>query len=153
MKETLMTRETDAAWLAGIIDGEGCICGYWTNRHNKTGGNVHVDVRIQATSMAMISRVFEICEKNDIEAYVETGGLWRPLSTKPTYRIGIRKRAEVSKLFALIRPYLVVKLPEVDFAMSWFEKWGDQRGNHQRKAEHDEKILFFNTLRDLKKIA
>ena len=58
-----MVENVEIAWLAGIIDGEGCIYGHWQNRRNASGGNVCIEIRVQATSMAMISKVAEICQK------------------------------------------------------------------------------------------
>lgn len=148
-----MLKDTDIAWLAGIVDGEGCIYGHWINRgRHATGGNVCVEIRIEATSAAMIQRVQQICDAAGIFATVDLNRL-RPKATKPSSRVNIRRREDVVAFLKLIRPYLVVKSSEADVALSWYTKWGDQRGTGVERATKSEKIVLFDALRALKKTA
>lgn len=146
-----MITDVQIAWLAGIIDGEGCIYGAWANRgRHSTGGSMGAQVRVQATSMAMISRVAEICAQADICAVVELGS-WRPLSNRACHRVSIRKISDVVRFLRLVRPYLVVKTDQTDFVIKWYEKWGDQRRQGAARASREEKIVFFDTLRAMKR--
>lgn len=147
-----MVKNTDLAWLAGIVDGEGCIYGHWLNRRNATGGNVCVEIRIQVTSLTMIAKVGEICRELGVVFTVDEGQM-RPKSTKPAHRINIRRQADVVLFLRNIQPYLVVKAEEARTAVSWYEKWGDQRGRQKARATQDDKIVLFDMLRNLKKTA
>ena len=147
-----MTIETDLAWVAGIVDGEGCIYGHWTNRSKANGGNVCVEIRIQSTSMAMITKIVEICTALGIHVTFEDTR-WRNKSTKPAHRVSIRRQAEVLRFLRAVRPYLIVKGAEADVAIEWYERWGDQRGINKPRATQDEKVAMFDRLRFLKKVA
>jgi hypothetical protein len=148
-----MIKDTDIAWLAGIVDGEGCICGHWGNRGRyATGGSLSVEIRIEATSAVMISKVQQICQSVGIIVSVDLNR-WRPKATKPACRVNVRRREAVVKFLEMIRPYLVVKAAEADLVLSWYAKWGDQRGKPNGRATAMEKIVMFDALRSLKKTA
>lgn len=148
-----MVKDTDLAWLAGIVDGEGCIYGHWSNRgRHSTGGNVSVEIRIEATSSRMITRAAEICDALGIPISIDIGRL-RKTSTKSSNRLNIRKRVAVVAFLRAILPYLQVKDHEAMACISWYEKWGDQRGIGKLTASHDEKITLFESLRQMKRTA
>lgn len=148
-----MIRDVEIAWLAGIVDGEGCIYGHRINQGRyATGGNICIEVRIQATSLAMINKIAEICDGIGVIYSIENSR-WLAKSTKPAHRICIGRAAEVSRFLTAIFPYLVVKQREAEVALSWYAKWGDQRGANKRRATLEEKIVLFDSLRALKKTA
>lgn len=144
-----MATDLELAWLAGIIDGEGCICGHWINRKNKSGGNLSIEIRVEATSLAMITRIAEICESIGIGFSVD-GARLHLRSTKTAHRINIRRQKDVLAFLVSIRPFLVVKLGEADVAIAWYERWGDQRGRFKVRATLEQKQVVCETLKSLK---
>lgn len=148
-----MATEVQIGWLAGIIDGEGCICGHWTNRGKySTGGSVSVEVRVDATSLAMIMKIASICTDLGV-AFALEGPRMAKLSKRPAHRISVRRRADVVRLLSILREHLVVKQQEADATIEFYVAFGEQRGNHNRKASLGDKVLIFEKLRDLKKTA
>ncbi len=78
----------DIAWLAGIIDGEGCV-----TVHRDSERGMSCRVTIESISEAMHRKVVAILVDNVI-AYSTKGPLPRPRSTRPSYRIRVyRKQA------------------------------------------------------------
>lgn len=140
-----MIKDTDIAWLAGIMDGEGCICGHWANRGRySTGGTVAVEVRIEATSFAMIAKVAEIYEALGV-VFTFDGERRAPLSTKTAQRLNVRRKAEVAKLLKALLPYLIVKKAEAEAAIEWTTCKGRQTA--------DDKVVFFTKMKALKRNA
>ena len=147
-----MVKEVELAWLAGILDGEGSVFAQMVNKCNNTGGNLSFEIRVEATSAAMIMKIARLYERLDLKFTFEADR-WHKRSTKPAYRVVVYRTQSLLRLIKLVRPYLVVKGPEVDLVESWYEKWGDQRGNHDRKASLHDKLVYLNAVRELRKTA
>lgn len=148
-----MATEAELGWLAGIIDGEGCIYGHWINRYrSNTGGNVVVEVRVESSSLAMIAKVILICDDIDVHCTFD-GNRRQKGSTKASHRAEIRRQGDVLKFLCVLRNYLVVKQSEADVAIAFYERFGDQRRSRSGRATLDEKVVLFDTLRSLKKTA
>ena len=69
-----MSRETDLAWFAGIIDGEGCIRGYRTKViKGKSGVNLSVTVQMTSkrtiVNLKRIAKMGTILEKKRVKHY------------------------------------------------------------------------------------
>lgn len=73
-----MATEAELGWLAGIIDGEGCIYAHWQNKRKySTGGNVSVEIRVEAVSFVMISKCASICDGIGVGYTIESGRMAR----------------------------------------------------------------------------
>ena len=148
-----MADKTQIAWAAGIIDGEGCICGVSKNVHRKSGQfSVAVDIRVQTVSFAMISKLAQLCDDLEVGYQIERPR-WFPKSTRIAHRINIRRRIDVVRFLQSVRPYLVVKKAEADLVLLWYQNWNDQRGFGKKRADCNEKLIFLEELRHLKRIA
>lgn len=89
-------KPTDRAWLAGIVDGEGCI--YIFKRSKKGRGKLRACIELQSTTPVM--------QLNSINL-LKTGNI----SNKGvnTTRLTLGKNHEIVAFLELIIPYLVVK--------------------------------------------
>src|SRR5438046_556353 len=96
----------EVAWLAGILDGEGCL----TTKNTSQRGLTCV-VTIESVSRAMTDEVQRILTKNGIPFVVE-GPLWRRNSTRSSIRVRIHRKNAVLDFCNLLLPYSVVKSPE-----------------------------------------
>jgi hypothetical protein len=100
-----------AAWLAGILDGEGCI-----NLYKKEHA---VQIRITNTSLAMIERA------EDVSALL--GIRWNIHLRQPNHGLGVllrhdlytSDRANVRHLLYTVRPYLTAKYDKANEALEW----------------------------------
>jgi hypothetical protein len=149
-----MTSDLELGWLAGIIDGEGSLGVYWANKGKyTTGGNVYAEVRIEVSSFAMVSRFAAILDGLAI-GYRLAGPTQKGKATnKPTYRLAVYRRGDVVSLLHWLRPALIVKAPEADAILQWYERWPEQRGNHPHRASHNEKVVFYEEVKRLKRTA
>ena len=137
-----MVTATDLAWLAGIIDGEGCI----TARQNSIR-SLGFRVTIESVSTVMIEKVRNILHQCDVE-YRTEGPMWRERSTRPSHRVKVDKKQAVQKLCNLILPYSVVKKSELTLVRGYLDK---ATGVYYSATEEDLKVLI--QLRELKKVA
>jgi len=97
----------ERAWLAGILDGEGCL----TSKRNSPRGLTCV-ITIEGVSEAMMQRVRQVLEDAGID-YVTEGPLMRKRSTRPSHRVRVHRKLAVFAFCNLVLPYSVVKRPEL----------------------------------------
>jgi len=137
----------DLAWLAGIIDGEGCI---FARKVNKVA-NVDCRVAIQAASIRMIDDVSRIYDRYGI-AYTREMRT-RPRHNRSMHKVDIWRRAHVCKLLRLLLPYLRVKDREAEVVLEWFGKFPNEKPSGSRKSTFKQRMRFIETVKRLKKTA
>ncbi len=98
--------ETEKAYLAGIFDGEGNI-GYY-----KANGSHAIYVQITNTDSRVISWLVSRIDYG----YVKTRK--RHVNRKPVWEWLIRNRDNAIEFLNTIKPYLVIKLDQVDLLLS-----------------------------------
>lgn len=98
-------QETEAAYVAGIIDGEGSLTLAHRKRNEERGWeSIEPNVRISNTNLALMEYLSALL---GARSYVALG---RPKSHwKPQYTISISAFAEIAALLERIMPYLVIK--------------------------------------------
>jgi hypothetical protein len=92
--------ETDLAWAAGFIDGEGCVS------FSRCSGYRQIKVRVAQTRLEPLKRL-----RSMFGGHISDGA--RQNSTMPTWLWQIGGRKRVGEAHDLLRPYLMVK--GVDF--------------------------------------
>lgn len=98
-----MLSVAEAAWLAGIFDGEGCIS---FTRRNK--GSATPCVSVCNTSKSMIMKICMLYRECEI-AFDVTDRLINHPTKKPIYVVRVSRLKSVIKLTDEIIPYLVNK--------------------------------------------
>lgn len=107
-------------WLAGIIDGEGCITIY----KGSTKGHlaVRTDIRVESTDLPMI----ELCASLMGEAvgrHLTIGKpLMRPSSTRPAWRVQIHRKGELLQFLEFIASALVTKRREAELVIQYLRR-------------------------------
>ena len=131
-----ISREADLAWLAGIIDGEGCI--ELTLKAAKNGKKYMMPkVRIYNTDIRMIEKVSLIYERHNLVFFYSLGNNGEKHSErtgrkwKTQIGICIASQGTTAKLLGLILPYLgnKRKMAEIVIAMVDFLKQFPKGGN------------------------
>jgi LAGLIDADG endonuclease len=129
-----MNTNTDLAWAAGIVDGEGCIaiCRY-QNKRGSRKDYLHAILQIGNTDPRMLVKIQSMFG-GKIGTSKVTG-----LRTRPIYswRAISSKAADVIKQ---IRPYLVSKADQADVLLAFqeiFERNQGRRGGKHRIPESD----------------
>lgn len=116
-----MSRDTDLAWVAGIIDGEGCI----SLRRARTGFDLRVVV--MNTSVAMVRHLQEVFPESRVRLYHYGTPKWRP-----RFEWVIQARKAEAFLREILQ-YLVNKKPEAELALysrSLIGKRGSRHNPH-----------------------
>jgi len=125
--------ELERAYLAGFIDGEGCISIIEQRRTNSPMPSLHVVVAVSS------------CEKTILDYWAEKTGLGSVnLSTKArgNSRNGYLWQVSARKamgLLVMVYPYLILKKPQADVAFDFqetiYKNWDGKRLNPEILAE------------------
>lgn len=105
--------ETDKAWFAGIIDGEGCISIY------KRGNNFVPSVKIANTNELLINKCKQILSEAGIEYFLRYSDRGDRKNAKPAWELMMESRPRVIAVLQLIYPYLVSKKIQADLVLDW----------------------------------
>lgn len=109
-------KETDKAWLAGIIDGEGCISLFRRSTYYVPS------VKIANTNEKLINRCKEILEEVGIEYYIRYSDRGERKNAKPAWELVLESRPRVVAVLELILPYLVSKDEQAKLVLDWCSK-------------------------------
>lgn len=130
-------------WLAGLMDGEGCIHCHLVNKTKNTS----TQIQIHCASKLMIDEVESIYKQLNI-VYKRSLPFWQPKSTKETHRITVCRKDEVVKLLKEIEPYLRVKKLEAKYVIDFYENIV----NNSIRSTLEEREKFDKELKRLKRI-
>lgn len=146
------TLETDIAWLAGIIDGEGCFTlkkpiVRLSGARKGDFTSYQCWLVLCNTSKAMMDRAVEIYAKLGVE-HPKMRKVWKgSRATRWQYWLHVQKKHELLKITEILRPYLVAKRMEAE-VVAWFLRRACQEKSY-RPAHLDRAML--ETLPLLKK--
>jgi hypothetical protein len=106
-------KETDKAWFAGIIDGEGCISLFKRSTYYVPA------VKIANTNEKLINKCKEILNEAGIEYYIRYSDRGERKNAKPAWEIALESRPRVVATLELILPYLVSKKEQAELVLEW----------------------------------
>lgn len=143
--------ETKLAWLAGIIDGEGCIQMRYANRPENT--TLQVRVMIGSVSTAMIDEVRTILIDLGLVFSTHSQPAGRRTAfpnSRKIFRLEVCRKRHVKKLLGALRPYLINKAPEATAALEYLNRACAVDGNYCTAVKD---IKLMERIKHLKKIA
>jgi hypothetical protein len=135
-----ISRKDRICWLAGIIDGEGCIAVY-LDESAKHGKTLDVRVKVTNTCMYMVKRISEILVENHIGFYYATNG-----NANPALEISVSGQTRVEKFLNLVHPYLVTKAPQADLLLELI-RYRKELG--YKAPENGETLLYNQKIQEL----
>lgn len=106
----------EAAWLAGVIDGEGCI---QVGIRTKPRETLRPVVEVANICPLLINRVSDICHKLGLVFHIAYG-TWRPPSEY--LRVAVTGHGSIEKLLDHILPYLTTKKEQAQKVLE-FIRW------------------------------
>ena len=127
--------EVDKAYLAGIIDGEGCI----TIR--KQGSYYVPSVLIGNTNETLINHIKALLDYESIEYCMRYEDRGDRINARPSWTINLSSRDRVIKFLNLVLPYLVSKKDQALLVLDWCSK--------KRRLKADTEDHFINKIRTL----
>lgn len=111
--ESISRKDPELAWLAGFIDGEGCLSAYIDKQSMrlKNGGNKVLDLKVKVTNthMPTIKKISEIYKKHGIGFYYATNSV-----RFSALEINVDGMGRIKKLLTLLLPYLETKLYQAE---------------------------------------
>ena len=115
MAETISRKEA-IAWLAGIIDGEGCIHAFWAKQQpHMTGPGMRINVLVGGCHPAMIARVTQVLKACGVGFCVQ---VFKPAGgRKPAAQVVIAGKGRVRKLLELVMIHLTEKRRQAELAL------------------------------------
>lgn len=117
--------ETDKAWFAGIVDGEGCISII------KRGNHFVPSVKIANTNELLINKCKQVLDEAEIKYYLAFSDRKDRKNAKPAWELVMESRVRVVPVLTLILPYLVSKKEQANLVLNWC-------GKETRKKEDTE---------------
>lgn len=96
---------TDAAWLAGLIDGEGTI-GVYKNSNGHGGRFVQYTLQVVNTHVGALRR----CRK--ISGVGSVNPKWRAKQHKPCWAWKVSSQRDIIAVLEQVLPHLTIKLPQ-----------------------------------------
>jgi hypothetical protein len=105
--------ETHLAWLAGIIDGEGCLTIFrktWKSPEGLKCVSAAADITITNSSAAMLTECRRLLDELEVKyRYI----LPRNSTTRPLRRITVRNYVSMLRLLDAVEPYVIAKREQV----------------------------------------
>lgn len=108
--------KSELGWLAGIIDGEGCL---YARKVNKGSFDIRLD--LQAVSKDMIDHIELLLSRLNVEYKRQPPTLFK-LSTRPAERIRVHKKKSLFKLLNKLLPLMIVKKREAERILKYLSK-------------------------------
>lgn len=152
-----MTKPTDIAWLAGIIDGEGCL--FFANRkdyvHRPSGANrkgltrveIRCDIRVCMSHHPTTERVTAIFR--DLVDHPES--VFHNLESRhksrvrPLKNVVVSRRSAVHQILKAVSPFLFTKKMEASLCLMFLERARSDGRSHYRATEYDAMLAEFAT--------
>lgn len=129
-----MIKQTDLAWLAGIIDGEGSI-GLTFSKTYKP------QLQLENTNLAMMEKVCSVLAAMSIGTRTVTNvkNQTRNPKWKLSYRICVAKQSDLLVLLTALEPYLVAKKPQALRLLEWlhYRSTVPRRGSLRVYSDYD----------------
>jgi hypothetical protein len=120
--------QTNHAWLAGILDGEGCFTLFQKSCRSGSGEKIRsitANITITNSSAAIIDECVRLLTSANVKF-----ALFCPRNshTRPLRRISVRNYAAILSLLDTVEPFLVGKLPQAQL-MRKFVEGAQRRGS------------------------
>jgi hypothetical protein len=130
--------QTDLGYLAGIIDGEGCITIQRTGKERKNGGkDLQPVVIITNCNADLINHCCKILDTIEVGYNIKNSEERRPSHWKTCYWLTICGLRRSQRLLNIIRKYLVSKQGQCELVLRFIES----RLNKSQGYEYDESEL------------
>lgn len=129
--------QTNAAYIAGFFDGEGCICTVGSSK-------CHLSISIGQKFPNILYHIYKIIKLGRVRKH---NHYTRPHTT---YNLTITNRKQVKNFINLILPYSLIKKKQLEIGIKLITLVKNS-GIHLTKEEQIQRQLLCNELKGLKK--
>lgn len=119
--EKISRKDLTLAWLAGLIDGDGCIsiARMVNNRRTKQTYHLQVYTTITTTCTLTMEHLRKVYTTFDIPYHISLRDNGK--EHKPVYIVRVHGMKRSKRLIPLIMPYLITKHREAELVMEFIE--------------------------------
>lgn len=117
LAETISRKDVCSAYLAGIVDGEGCIHARFatqTNPKARGRNTLRIAVSVYNTHPALITRVTECLILLDVPFTVVAGNR---ANERPGASVNVEGKGRVDSLLRILLPYLTAKKSQAELVL------------------------------------
>jgi len=139
----MTVRDIDLAWLAGIIDGEGCFSIYSVTRKDAKTPSPSANLTITNSNCLLLNHCKELLDKLNIK-YLYNDPKNGHQQGRRVMRIRVKNYSSLQRLITLLLPFLVGKTEQA-IVMLEFVSLAGQRG---KLSLHD-RIELMNKIKKL----
>ncbi len=139
----MTVQNVDLAWLAGIIDGEGCFTIFSVNRSDAVNPSPSANITITNSNCLLLNRCKEILDEFEIKYFYHDPKNGHQQGRK-VMRIRVKNYSSLRRLIELVLPFLVGKIEQARVMLEFVSLAG-QRG----KLELNERTELMNRIKEL----
>jgi hypothetical protein len=139
----MAVEDVDLAWLAGIIDGEGCFSIYGVVRKDAVSPSPSANLTITNSNCLLLDRCKEILDELNIK-YLYNDPKNGHQRGRKVMRIRVKNYSSMRKLIELTLPFLVGKATQARVMLEFVGLAG-QRG----KLNLQDRIRLMNSIKEL----
>ena len=139
----MTVQETDLAWLAGIIDGEGCFSIFINNRNDAANPSISASLTITNSNCLLLNRCREILDSLKIKYYYHDPKNGHQHGRR-VMRIKVKNYSSLKCLIELLLPFLVGKIDQAKIILE-FVSLAKQRG----RLKYEERVGLMNNIKEL----
>ncbi len=143
-QSNMTVQNTELAWLAGIIDGEGCFCIFTNHRGNGSiNPSISANLTITNSNCLLLNRCREILDALEIK-YIYQDPKNGHQRGRRVMRVKIQNYSSLQRLIELTLPYFVGKAEQAKLVLE-FANLAGQRG----KLHYDARTEMMNKNKSL----
>ena len=105
-------------WLAGLIEGEGCITLLWCHTRKGPRRMIRPAVKLAMIDLRIIEKAHQICNENGVGGFIYHKKLHRS-HHQPVHELNVDGCKRVKALLTLIHPFLIGKKAEAEVVMEF----------------------------------
>jgi len=139
----MTVQDVDLAWLAGIIDGEGCFCIFTNGRKDATRPSISANLTITNSNSLLLNRCKEILDGLEIK-YLYQDPKNGHQRGRRVMRIRIRNYSSMQRIVELTLPFFVGKTEQARLMLE-FVSFAGERG----KLRYDDRSRLMNKMIEL----
>ena len=137
-----MEHETNLAWLAGIMEGEGTFSIYHQKRSNTDSDQLRATISLTNTDPYLINKAYEIFKAIGIEMHIHEYKNKKG-STRPVYDMQTAKQTDVKTACEALLPYLFGEKKAkaemlLRFVTKRLTKLGENRDTRQGRYDEED---------------
>lgn len=139
----MTVQDVDLAWLAGIIDGEGCFCIFTNSRKDAMQPSISANLTITNSNCLLLNRCREILDALEIK-YVYQDPKNGHQRGRRVMRIKIKNYSSLQRIIELTIPFFVGKAEQAKLILEFVSLAGEKG-----KLRYDERAKLMNKVKEL----